>query len=1380
TGSWTTSGTGTFANIDDPSTIYYPSPADTTAGIVILTLTSTNIGLCIAESDSMVISIDTGIYVNAGLDTTLCSNNALTNLNGSVTGRTNTGVWASSGTGSFIPDSAQLSVDYIPSTGDTAGGQVELILTSTNNDFCEAVSDTLLLTLTPAPYVNAGSDKYACRNNASTVLNGKISAGATTGEWSTSGTGTFSPDAQTLNATYTASPEDTAASDYVTLVLISTNNDLCLAESDTLLFHFTEQPVANAGPDTIICANNNNVILDGQITGGAGTGQWSSSGTGTFIPHIDSLSAIYEFSAADTIAGSVTIVLTSTNVGGCLPEYDTVEITIPPAPWVEAGNNVSVCANNDTVQLDGKVWGATSTGIWTTPGTGQFVPDETTLNAIYLPSDEDTILGTFPIYLTSTNHGDCQSAIDLFMLTITTLPVADAGDDVLICKGDTAYLNGNVYGGTNTGLWNTSGTGLFLPNSSSMEVAYVPSIADTASDFLDIILVSTNNGQCLPAYDTVRINMTTLPFVEAGPDVTVCANNAEIQLDGLVTGSATTGIWTTSGTGIFSPVDTLFDARYIPSASDTALGSVFLFLNATYSCQASDSLLVTITPAPYVNAGPNQSICIDDAIINLNGTVYGATTTGIWSTSGSGSFQPEQTTIDATYIRSPGDSIAGSVTLTLTSTNHGNCIAVSDFMTVTMSELPVVNAGNDYSYCSNNANILLNGYVGGESSTGQWSTLGSGSFTPNVNTLNATYIPSSADTSAHEVTLVLKSTNTCIVIRDTVHYNLTPAPYVDAGGDPTVCANNSNVYLDGNIAGATTTGQWYTSGSGVFLPNSTALDAIYSPSTSDKSAGHVNLILVSTNFGMCFPVKDTIVVTVLASPVVDAGQESYICTYESIILDGSVSGVTTTGRWSTSGSGIFVPNDSVLDATYIPSPADTVAQTISLTLASTNNGCCNEVTDMLALHITPKPVVIAGNDRIVCANNSNVLLEGIVSGTSTTGKWTTLGAGTFQPSSTTLGATYFPGQADINNGEVTLVLSSTFACLNTDTMKITITPAPLVNAGQDQYFCENEALVQLNGSVTLGASTGIWTTIGSGYFTPNDTIFNPVYYPSSQDTANGSVTLYLTSTHNGDCLEEDDYMTAYFAKQPAVDAGVDQTVCANNLVDLTGEVLYGTETGFWSTNGTGMFYPSKINLYADYLFSAQDTTNEELNIILTSDSLGSCQSFSDSMVVTVTPAPYIEAGNDVSVCENNDTVFLNGHLWGATTTGTWFTSGSGTFIPDSALVNPIYIPSIGDIIAGSVTLYLRSTNDGNCYQVTDSMKVTIFADPDVNAGADQYLCAGDNIYLDGIITGITTSGRWETNGTGIFVPDNTVLGAPYIPSPQDTVNGTVEFRLDTT
>jgi glucuronoarabinoxylan endo-1,4-beta-xylanase len=86
--------------------------------------------------------------------------------------------------------------------------------------------------------------------------------------------------------------------------------------------------------------------------------------------------------------------------------------------------------------------------------------------------------------------------------------------------------------------------------------------------------------------------------------------------------------------------------------------------------------------SPVVDAGADQTICdLDHA--SLSGTVSAPATGGTWTSSGTGTFAPDNTTLNAFYFPSTNDMGTG-VILTLTSNGTGKC-NVSDQMTLSIS-----------------------------------------------------------------------------------------------------------------------------------------------------------------------------------------------------------------------------------------------------------------------------------------------------------------------------------------------------------------------------------------------------------------------------------------------------------------------------------------------------------------------------------------------------------------------------------------------------------------------------------------------------------------------------------------------------------------------
>ncbi len=373
------------------------------------------------------------------------------------------------------------------------------------------------------------------------------------------------------------------------------------------------------------------------------------------------------------------------------------------------------------------------------------------------------------------------------------------------------------------------------------------------------------------------------------------------------------------------------------------------------------------------------------------------------------------------------------------------------------NSFPFVDAGLDDTICAN-ADLPLSGFVGGGSVTGTWSGTGFGSFQNAITDLNNVYIPSPLDTIISPIKLILTSTGPCPVRRDTIVLEVTPAPIVNANANQTVCANNANVNLNGNISGGASKGKWSTLGSGVFLPNDSTLNAVYVPSPADTVAGMISLVLTSTDAGECANESDTMTVTITFAPIVDAGADTIsVCKNNNVVsLSGTVSGSSSTGRWVTSGNGIFSPNNLDLNATYQPSIQDINANQIFIILESTNNGNCSKAIDSILIQFTDAPVVDAGANITACTNVPFVDLSGLVSGPTSTGIWSG-GTGIYDVSDTDLNAQYTPSATEISNGSLILTLTSTnnVGCnAVNDNVQISFVAPPLANFNANNVCLE--------------------------------------------------------------------------------------------------------------------------------------------------------------------------------------------------------------------------------------------------------------------------------------------------------------------------------------
>lgn len=507
----------------------------------------------------------------------------------------------------------------------------------------------------------------------------------------------------------------------------------------------------------------------------------------------------------------------------------------------------------------------------------------------------------------------------------------------------------------------------------------------------------------------------------------------------------------------------------------------------------------------FSNAGPDDTVCAN-VTYTLYGSVGGGAITGSWSSNGYGSFQNGLNSVPNVYIPSPLDTLISPIRIILSST--GFCPTARDTMYLDITPAPLVNANTDQSICQNNSVVQLNGIIGGGAITGVWSTTGSGTFVPNAVTLNAQYVSSASDISGGSVKLILTSTNavSCATVTDTMQVVYTPAATVQAGPDTLiVCANNANVSLSGTVSGPTTTGKWLTSGTGIFSPNNSSLNCTYVPSVADTTAGFVWLYLESTSNGNCNPVQDSIYVSITNAPKVDAGPNQLKCSNSPLVqLNGSVTGGSFGGIWS-GGSGVFNPSVNSLTATYTPTAAEVANGSVVLTLTSTNNGTCTVVSDVVQFNFAAPPFANFSGTN-VCEGLPNVFTDFSLPGSGTLTNW----AWKFQTGQT----------ASVQNPSynfnvpgtypVELIVTNSNGCKDTTSVSVSVYDKPVADFNSSNSCPNNQVTVSFTDASTSTDVLNSWFYDFGGQGSAS------IANVSQQFASGGTYTItHIVSTANG-------------------------------------------------------------------------------------------------------------------------------------------------------------------------------------------------------------------------------------------------------------------------
>jgi gliding motility-associated-like protein len=124
------------------------------------------------------------------------------------------------------------------------------------------------------------------------------------------------------------------------------------------------------------------------------------------------------------------------------------------------------------------------------------------------------------------------------------------------------------------------------------------------------------------------------------------------------------------------------------------------------------SVPVTVGQPPVVNAGPDQTVCAQSPVTFLAGSVQNATG-GTWS-GGTGSFNPNNNSLLVAYTPSTAEILAGSVTLTLTSTGAGGgCVNDADEVTIFFSDTVKVEPFANSIACNGDVTTIFSNASGG-------------------------------------------------------------------------------------------------------------------------------------------------------------------------------------------------------------------------------------------------------------------------------------------------------------------------------------------------------------------------------------------------------------------------------------------------------------------------------------------------------------------------------------------------------------------------------------------------------------------------------------------------------------------------------------------
>ncbi len=420
----------------------------------------------------------------------------------------------------------------------------------------------------------------------------------------------------------------------------------------------------------------------------------------------------------------------------------TATVSLPTAA---AGSDIESCEDSD-VQLNGGSTNSESV-LWRTSGDGTF-NDPTLLDAVYTLGTNDLVNGEAELTLTAYALPPSTDTIaDEMMVTVIFNPIANAGEDMFVCGGGSAQLDGQAEHAESS-IWTSKGDGSF-DDATKLDAIYTLGPNDVASGQIKLTLVASAAAPCSEDHvDNVFVTVAGTPKPNAGDDGETCGTNAyELQ------GSAedNSGVmWSSAGDGSFDDAS-LLNAKYTPGASDITNGSVVLSMTALAippcPTDSTDQMTLTVLDLPSIDAGEDGVAC-EDIAYPLNATVDNPVSV-LWTTTGDGTFA-DDASMTTTYMPGANDIAAGSTMLTLTADFSGGCAQGYDELQLDIVNKPTADVGPNDSVCKNHF-ITLTAEATNYSS-GSWSSSGDGTWS-DQDMLTTDYTPGSGDISAGTVDL---------------------------------------------------------------------------------------------------------------------------------------------------------------------------------------------------------------------------------------------------------------------------------------------------------------------------------------------------------------------------------------------------------------------------------------------------------------------------------------------------------------------------------------------------------------------------------------------------------------------------------------------------
>lgn len=400
---------------------------------------------------------------------------------------------------------------------------------------------------------------------------------------------------------------------------------------------------------------------------------WTSDGGNT----LDTIYSSATYTIYPQTIGQVTTACIIIDACGIEATTNFLDVNVIASPSADAGPDVTLCSGG-TATIGGN---PTTNGSSTIQWTGENATAQGYLSAANIPNPTITVpngtIDTF-FYAVRTSNGTCFRTDTMYVYSIATTAIVNAGLDDTICAGGVVNLGGSPTAPTgSTVSWSsTDATALTWLNSTSATnpIATVP--ANTTG--LYYYIASAAVAGCTGT-DTVIITSLGKPLANAGTNVNLCQGGTATLGGNPTTNNAASTTWAGSSAAANSWLSSSSAANPTVTIPTDTVASVYYLLTTNDGvCTSTDTIFVSshANPVVVIDTSGNTNICSNQSV-TLN--VLGTYTSYLWSNGAT----------------TPTISVNQSGIYNVTATDANGCTGISNAVTVSSITVPDIHVYPD-------------------------------------------------------------------------------------------------------------------------------------------------------------------------------------------------------------------------------------------------------------------------------------------------------------------------------------------------------------------------------------------------------------------------------------------------------------------------------------------------------------------------------------------------------------------------------------------------------------------------------------------------------------------------------------------------------------